>query len=583
MTGGINRVWAQLIIAELVRSGVDTFCLASGYRNAPLSMAAVEHPRAKVVTHYDERGAAFFALGFARASGRAAGWITTSGTAVANGLPAIVEADADRVPMVLLTADRPPELRQAGANQAIDQPAMFHRYVRWSFDLPAPSEDVPPAFVLTTVDQACFRARSVPEGPVHINCMFRAPLVCEEAVETGYLTRLQSWQQTQVPYTQYVQAPPDSGVKDIAALLEQVSRVLLVIGRLKKHEDGAAALDLATARRWPVFADINSQVRLGCVSDVLIDAFELCLEDETFADRHAPEAVLFLGAPAVSKKVMQFLARHRPYPFVVVDEGPCRFDPTHQVSHRVQCGAGAASSEIKSRLAFAHGFEEDWLHAWQDANSRVRQVLAAQLAGAGSLSEPFVARAVTMLIPAGHGMVIGNSMPVRDADRFGAVLGARAPVIANRGASGIDGTIATAAGAAHGWAVPVTVIVGDLAFLHDINSLAMVRRLPLTIVVINNDGGGIFHRVEIDSAPDTFERCFGTPHGLQFEHAARLFGIRYAHVSSREAFMAVYSGSCGDGEATIIEVRTDRRENHELHEALQAQAAAAIAAIKPDT
>lgn len=583
MTGGINRVWAQLVIAELVRSGVDTFCLASGFRNAPLAMAAVEHPGTRVVTHYDERGAAFFALGFARASGRAAGWITTSGTAVANGLPAIVEADADRVPMLLLTADRPPELRHAGANQAIDQAGIFHRYVRWSFDLPAPSEAVPAAFVLTTVDQACFRARSVPEGPVHLNCMFRAPLVREEAVDAGYLTRLQSWQQTQEPYTQYVQAARESGLNDIAALVGTVSRVLLVIGRLKKHEDGAAALDLATALRWPVFADINSQVRLGCAADVLIDAFELCLEDDAFADRNAPEAVLYLGAPAVSKKVMHFLARHRPCPFVVIDEGPCRFDPMHQVSHRVQCGVRAASSELKPHLAIARGFEEDWLRAWQDANSRVRQVLASQLAGAGSLSEPFVARAVTMLIPVGHGLVLGNSMPVRDADRFGAVLGARVPVTANRGASGIDGTIATAAGAAHGWAVPVTVIVGDLAFLHDVNSLAMVRTLPLTIVVINNDGGGIFHLVEIDTTHDTFERCFGTPHGLRFEHAARLYGIRYARVISREAFVEVYSRACGDGEATIIEVCTDRRENHELHEALQAQAAAAVAAIKPNT
>ena len=583
MTGGINRIWAQLIVEELIRSGVDTFCLASGYRNAPLAIAAVEHPRAQVITHYDERGAAFYALGFARTSRRAAAWITTSGTAVANGLPAIVEADADRVPVVLLTADRPPELQQTGANQAIDQDGIFRRFVRWSFALPAPTPSVSPAFVLTTVDQACFRLHGPPSGPVHLNCMFRAPLVRETAVHSEYLQPLQSWMCATAPYTRYRRAAERTGAKGVAAMLRSASRVLMVIGRLTCREDGMAALDLARTSRWPAVVDITSQVRLGPGGDVRIDAFDLCLEDDVFARLHAPDAVLYFGAPAVSKKLMQYLARHRPHPFIVIDAAPCRLDPMHQVSLRVQHDVKVACREIRAELEAtdSSGFDEAWLRGWQEANMRVRRTMDGTLSGAGTLSEPFVVRTITRRIPVGYGLVVGNSMPVRDVDRFGSVSGAPAYVIANRGASGIDGTLATAAGASAGWGAPVTVILGDLAMLHDVNSLALVCSLPIVVVVINNNGGGIFHHVEIDVAPDTFERCFGTPHGLRFEHAARLFGLRYARVRTREAFTAVYCSACAEGKAIVIEVCTSRKENHTLREALKAQAATTMAMIKP--
>ncbi len=568
MTGGINGTWARLIVEELVRLGVDTFCLASGFRSAPLAIAAAQHPRARVISHYDERGTAFFALGFARATGRAAVWITTSGTAVANGLPAVVEADADYVPMVLLTADRPPELRRTGANQTIDQAGIFARYVRWSCDMPAPDEAVPPAYVLTTVDQACCKAHSAPQGPVHLNCMFRAPLARKTAVSATYLAPVQLWEASAHPFTQYVPLRGASDAEHIAAQLAGASRILMVVGRLSNNRDGTAALDLAKACRWPVFADVNSQVRLGPQPEVLIDAYDLCLENTTFADAHAPEAVLYLGAPAVSKNLMRLLARHRPDPFVVVHDAPDRLDPTHQVTGRMQQSVQAACRSLQAAMGTAAGFDETWLKAWQKANRYARKVLEEELTGPGTLSEPFVAMAVTRRIADGHGLVLGNSLPVRDADRFGSAGWCRVHVAANRGASGIDGTIATAAGAACGWDTPVTVLLGDLSLLHDVNSLAMARSYPLTVVVINNNGGGIFHHVDIDTSPGTFERCFGTPHGLQFAHAAALFGHRYAQVYSRKEFLEVYSGACTGGESVIIEVCTDRKENHALRLAL---------------
>jgi len=350
----------------------------------------------------------------------------------------------------------------------------------------------------------------------------------------------------------------------------------MVLGRLKDPEDGVAALRLAARCHWPVFADINAQICPSDAPGVLIDAYDACLEDTLFADAHAPEAVLYLGAPGVSKTLTQFLARCAPRPFVVVHETPNRQDPGHQVSHRLQQNVASACRAWESALEDTENFDETWLQAWQRANKHVRQSLRSALTGAGPLSEPFVAYAVTSLLPKDHGLIVGNSMPVRDVNRFGSFSRTCLRVIANRGVSGIDGTIATAAGAARGWQIPVTVILGDLAMLHDLNSLAIVRELPVTIVVLNNDGGGIFHMLDVSVSPKTFERAFGTPHGLHFAHAAQLFGLNYARVSTREQFKVVYSGACSGDEPTIIEVCTDRAENHVLHRALAERAAAAV-------
>ena len=204
-----NRLWANLIVEELVRSGVGLFVMAPGSRSTPLTTAVAAHPEARHRIHFDERGTAFFALGYARATGRPAAWITTSGTAVANGFPAVVEASVDEVPLLLLTADRPPELRATGANQTIDQVKIFGGYVRWQFDLPAPSPDVRPEVVLTTVDQAVYRTRRASAGPVHLNCMFREPFLPDkEQTYRRDVADLGAWTQNAQPYTRYAASEP---------------------------------------------------------------------------------------------------------------------------------------------------------------------------------------------------------------------------------------------------------------------------------------------------------------------------------------------------------------------------------------
>lgn len=572
MTGGgsTNRSWAELMVEELVRCGVDLFCLAPGLRSAPLALAAVAHTRARTLVHYDERGAAFYALGYARATRRPAVWITTSGTALGNGLPAVIEASVDQIPMLLLTADRPPELRDTGANQTIDQVGIFGRYVRWFTDLPAPTGAIEPSFVLTTMDQAYFRSVSTPEGPVHVNCMFREPLVGAGASAPGPSESLTRWKQDSGPYTRYAMPRPelpDPG--EIASLLEQARRGLIVAGRLRTKEDALAVLRLSKHLGWPVLADLLSHLRLGREdAHTIVGGYERLLGRKGFEDAHAPEIVLQLGRACVSKALRKYLHRCRPNAYVLADAGPQRTDPDHMVTHRLQADVALLCESLRKRVpAFSSA---GWLESWREhCLDEERWTDAVLEDAAQQVNEPYVARAVSRLVPESHALFVSSSMPVRDMDLFASASGPPVRIAANRGASGIDGTIATAAGFAAGLSQRVTVIAGDLALLHDLNSLGLAAEASLVVVVLNNDGGGIFHFIPGALSEAGFETVLGTPHGLAFRDAARMFGLDYVCPGSREDFATAYSDACASAGSTLIEVRTNRKENHDLHASLR--------------
>jgi 2-succinyl-5-enolpyruvyl-6-hydroxy-3-cyclohexene-1-carboxylate synthase len=551
-------------VEELVRCGVDFFCVAPGSRSTPLVAAIAANDKAQSLVHFDERGTAFAALGYARATGRPAAWITTSGTAVANGLPAVVEASTDGVPMILLTADRPPELRQTGANQTIDQPDIFGDYVRWRFDLPAPDPTIDPAMVLTTVDQAAYRARRSPHGPVHLNLMFREPFLPEE---DDVLAGPSPWAEGDEPYTRYAATKSAVDETEIQALwqtLRQVKRGLVVAGRLASHKQGEAVLRLAGALGWPLLPDIGSQVRLGTDSENLAAYYDALLASDSFAEAHAPEVVVHVGGRALSTRLEQFLGRSRPDPYIVVRENPFRLDPAHRVTHSIEADVVDFCAAIV-RVATEDPPDEDasWMSGWREASERVGHSLNG--ISTTELNEPFVARSVSRNVPHDHGLVVASSMPVRDLDTYAAIGGVPVPVAANRGASGIDGTIATAAGFARGLGRPVTLLIGDLALLHDFNSLAMLRDVPVVVVVLNNDGGGIFSFLPVANHEEFFEPYFGTPQGVGFRPAAEMFGLQYERPETTEEFVELYRKACARDSSTLIEVRTDREENVRLH------------------
>ncbi len=558
----LNRHWAGLLVEELVRNGITRFVLSPGSRSTPLVAAVAANPAARVRVHVDERGAAFAALGMARADARGAAWITTSGTAAANGLPAVVEASLEGLPLVLLTADRPPELRDAAANQAIDQVGLFGRHVRWQVDLPAPDPAIDPAYVLTTVDQAVHRARGTDPGPVHLNCMFREPLVPgpdepDAAVETGPIA---AWRASSAPYTRYAAVHVAVDAEPLAQDLAACARILIVAGRLSPDQAGPVRR-LAERTGCPVVADVLSQLHLDPAAGVVRHADLLLARPDALP---APDAVLLVGRPPVSKRLGTWLAGLRPRVFAVVADGPSRVDPSHVATHRL-ASIGSACDGLAARVGAR--YPAAWFEPWLHADAAVEAELADALAGP-DLSEPFVARAVARLSGPDRALVVASSMPVRDLDAFAGPRAKPLPVHANRGASGIDGTVATAAGVCEASGRPVTLLIGDLALLHDLNSLALLRGRPVVVVAVNNDGGGIFSFLPIAKHPDVFEPYFGTPHGLSFAHAAALYGLEYDAPTTAAAFEAAYRAACERPGPTLLEVRTDRRDNRAVHAAL---------------
>ncbi len=528
--------------------------------------------------HFDERATAFYALGFARATGRPAAWITTSGTAVANGMPAVVEAGVDGVPLVLLTADRPPELRDTGANQTIDQVSLFGEYVNWQFDLPSPDINIRPEVVLTTVDQAVYRSRRMPGGPVHLNVMFREPLAPDDDGRDydEYLESVGSWRRTDRPYTEYLNvhpAPQDDLLDALYASLRDVERGLVVAGRLATRAQADAVRWLSERLGWPLLPDSGSQLRLGPPEPASTTApyYDLALLSQTFRTEHRPEAVLQFGSRPTSKRLAQFLADARPPSYVVVHESPSRLDPHHHVTTHVESDVVTFCRRMADRIEVGREVPAAWRASWQSASNRVGEVVERFRRDSSELTEPLVARLTAESATEDDGLFLASSMPVRDVDMYGSDLGEGPRVASNRGASGIDGTVASAVGFARGLQGRVTLLIGDLALLHDLNSLSLAGRSehPLTIVVVNNHGGGIFSFLPIARHEDVFETYFGTPHEYGFEHAAAMFGITYEAPSTPAGLWKLLSDR--RPETRLIEVVTDREANVRLHRRLEGE------------
>ena len=516
-----THAWARCMIDECVRSGVDTFFVSPGSRSTPLTTAVAQHPTAQSVLHVDERGGAFAALGFARATGHPAGWITTSGTAVANGMPAVAEAAQEGIPMLLLTADRPPELRSTGANQTIDQVKLFGDHVCWHADVPPPSADTPLASVLTTVDQALHHARRPPGGPVHLNVMYRKPL---HPVKAGFEISdpaVHRWAEGTVPFTTYPVPMPHAPLPEsLIEAVQQAERGLVVAGRLSSAESHEL-LDWARAQHWPVLPDITSQLRLYANTPVVPHAHHIT-KNQAIALR--PDVVLHVGGRFVSKPIRHFLRDAEAHAHATIRPTPLRVDPDHRCTHHIETTVATAMDALPTRTATP----ASWNARWQQANDAVGDALEHLPGDMPALHEPGVARALSQHIPDTHAWMLASSMPIRDAQRYAAAEGLRVPVFANRGASGIDGTIATAVGISVARDAPTTLLIGDLATWHDVNALALLKAHPVIAVVVNNDGGGIFHFLPIAEHDDVFEPHFTTPHGRSFEAIAEAFDLPYA-------------------------------------------------------
>lgn len=565
-------------------------CIAPGSRSTPLVAAAARHTGLTKVTHVDERGAAFFCLGHARVTGKPALWITTSGTAVANGLPAVVEASADLVPLICLTADRPPELRGTGANQTIRQTGIFGGYPRLAMDLGVPDQDGRAAspsaagptamagsgtagptttgrFTGAEVALAAYRAAiGVPAGPVHLNLQFRKPLEPTPAQTAKPLANDAPPPASAIqPHSQM---PSPVALQELANALADKQNGVILAGRMDR-ETAAAVLRLADKLNWPVLPDICSQLRLGGRSTGQLRAGKSTLL-VTHADLQAGrgpegvEAVVQIGRMPVSQRLTRWLAAQAPQVWAVVADGTETIDPHQVATHRLNDGLAATEALTD---ALQNRDVGSWTRKWIDLQARVERALPDVLERGPFPTEPAVARLVADGLQDSDALVLASSMPVRDVNTFAGAGQPPALVISNRGASGIDGTIATAAGVAA--AIGPTggrtiLLIGDLAFLHDLNSLALIRERNVTIIVINNDGGGIFSFLPIAAHSDLFEPYFGVSHGLNFASAAQLYGLRYAQPAARVEF----ESALREAGPVVIEVKTDREQNVREHQRL---------------
>lgn len=571
-----NATYAYIgaLIDELVRSGARHLCLCPGSRSTPIAICAARHPGMRVWTLIDERSTAFFALGLARATRAPVAILSTSGTAAANFLPAVIEARYGGTPLIVLTADRPHELRDTGANQAIDQIRLYGTHARWSVDLALPeASETMLRTVRAIACQAVAAAQDGRPGPVHLNVPLREPLVPSRLGELPAGERPQ-WMEGRGAGRPFVvtarspRAPSAETARALAGELWSAERGVIVCGPQDDAAFPAAVTDLASALRFPILADPLSQVRCGPHDRTLVvDAYDAMLRVPAVAGELAPELIVRFGGTPASRPLAEYLARWGNARQVVVDEHAVWADP-----QRLAAGVIQADARLTCRALLAGGLngaprEERWAARWRRLGATTRRAVRDALE---TIEEPFEGKVFAGLsdaLPDGAILFVGNSMPVRDLDSFLPGTSRRIRIAGNRGASGIDGLVSSALGFAAAGSGPVVLVLGDLAFYHDMNGLlaAKLHRLDATIVVLNNDGGGIFSFMPQAAFPEHFERLFGTPTGLEFRHAAEMYGASFARVEAWRAFDEALERGIGMRGLQIVEMRTDRTRNVELH------------------
>jgi 2-succinyl-5-enolpyruvyl-6-hydroxy-3-cyclohexene-1-carboxylate synthase len=578
-------------VDELARAGVRHVCVAPGSRSTPLALLLAEDPRIRLWMHLDERCAAFFALGIARATRMPAAVLCTSGTAAANFFPAVVEAQSAGVPLLVLTADRPPELREVGAAQTIDQNRLYGAHAKWFVEVALPeATPVMLRYARSLAGRAVATALSLPRGPVHLNFPLREPLVPSPGKPPANMRdgEALAWsgRPADAPWVfveQPALLPPEREVRETAELLSHAKRPLLICGPQPDDALAPALAALAAVTQAPLLADPISQLRWGGHDRAaVIEAYDAFLPHSGHASSMAPDLVVRFGGTPTSKALLEYLAWHSAATHVVVDRERWP-DPAQLASRVVRADERLLAQQLVTALRGAAGQPDpQWRDRWRETDRRARAALDAYCA---SLDEPFEGRAlaeVAALLPAGGTIFVSSSMPVRDLDTFGRGHAGRVRVMANRGANGIDGVVSTALGvAAVRGADPLVLVIGDVALYHDMNGLLAAKQYELdaTVILLNNDGGGIFSFLPQAAHPKHFETLFGTPHGLDFAHAAHMYDAKHCRAATWEAFRrAVKAGIEGRG-LHLVEMQTERARNVELHR----DARKAVARALPET
>jgi 2-succinyl-5-enolpyruvyl-6-hydroxy-3-cyclohexene-1-carboxylate synthase len=566
MSSSDQATFCATLVDEWVAQGLQHAVVAPGSRSTPMALALAARGELEVHVAHDERAASFMALGVGLASGSPAALLCTSGTAATHFHGAVVESHLSGVPLLVLTADRPPELRDVGAPQTIDQTRLFGTAPRWFHD-PGVADAAAAGSWRSLAQRAWAATQGLDPGPVHLNLPFREPLVAEPGALPG---------RAEAPHATSLVGVPSPSVDDLAALAASIDaqRGVIVAGAgCADAGDQIAALAAATG--WPVLADARSGCRSLTAAVSTVDAL---LRSAEFAAAHTPEVVVRLGESPASKVLGQWLTSSGAAQ-VHVSSRPVVIDPDHVVRHRVVGSIGAVCSVLAAHLRGASG--TPWAARWRRADDAALAVLDDRLSSgtsvggqsfagqsaAGQLTEPAVAHTVVRSLPADSTLVVASSMPVRDVEWYGGRIdGLR--VLSNRGANGIDGVVSTAIGVAAATGRPTAVLIGDVALLHDSSALvALARRaVDLRIVVVDNDGGGIFSFLpQASTLPsERFEQLFGTPHGTDLVALAQAHGLPARTVTTVEDLQSALSAPG----PSLIRVPSDRASNVTAHDSL---------------
>ncbi|MCH9613508.1 MAG: 2-succinyl-5-enolpyruvyl-6-hydroxy-3-cyclohexene-1-carboxylate synthase [Chlamydiia bacterium] len=528
-------MFGKALVKELIHHGARNFFIAPGSRSSLLVQAIAEHPLAETVVHFDERGIGFLALGYAKATKTPAVIVVTSGSALAHLLPAVMEAYQSHTPLILLTADRPYELRDIGSNQTVEQTGFFNPYVTWSYDLPCYEEEMPDELIGSICSQLKLMSR---KGPVHLNCQFREPFFNKD-ISTGSIASRTSL----IPTTTHIEK---ESLVFLADELLNIEKGIIVTGKLGSNEI-EPLFTLARRLQWPILPDILSEVRERCDDDYVIKHFDYVYEK--------PDAILHFGSEVVSKTALTkapFYCHVWPY--------ERRQDPNLGCTHRIIADpietARALASSLRGRGP------STWFTNWQ---MRAQKAALKLNTYANKLHEVGLPFYLAKDVPKNAGIFFGNSMPIRDANNFYFPSNQSTPLFGNRGCSGIDGAIATTMGLSIGLERPMIGVLGDLTFLHDMTSLQIKTPYPPTFIVINNGGGGIFHFLPIANQKELLEPYFVAPPDVDISALATSFSYRYLKPET----LAEVGEALTFEDPLIIELVTDRSSNVRLHKELQ--------------
>jgi 2-succinyl-5-enolpyruvyl-6-hydroxy-3-cyclohexene-1-carboxylate synthase len=582
--------YVNAFIDELQRSDIHNVVICPGSRSTPLALAIADHPALKVWMHVDERSAAFFALGMAKRLERPVAIVCTSGTAATNFFPAIAEAHLTHVPLLVLTADRPYELRENGAPQTIDQNRLYGTHVKWFTETALPeATNSALRYIRTLADRVAALVSAVPAGPVHVNFPFREPLTPGPLANQPLPPLSQrdplAWngRPKNVPYVDVADAqlggPPAAVVEEIAAQFRPAPHGLIIVGPSNDPALVAPLLQLAQTLGYPILADPLSQLRSGLHDQsAIVSSYDAFLRLDTFSSRYAPDLVLRFGAMPTAKPLLQYLNRYADCPQIVVDADGGWNEPTQLAARMVHSSPAAFCRHVDEVLKQGQPLTHDklWLRAWLDTDRITRQTLAVAIQ---DFSVPFEGRVFTELaelLPDDSTLFVGNSMPVRDLDTFFWNIPRPMRIIGNRGANGIDGVVSSALGVSAGGSLSpqqekasTVLVIGDLSFFHDLNGLlaAHLHQLDMTIILINNDGGGIFSFLSQADYPEHFEQFFGTPTGLNFQPVVQMYGGIYYQAVDWSAFRRAFQSAQAGG-LHVIELRTERASNVSMHREL---------------